>query len=292
MLGIRPRHLFFLVLICVLWAFNLVAVKTGLAQFPAVFFAFARLAILAALLAPLLRVHRGQMRPLITAAALCGAVSFGLLFYGISLTDDIAAVAIATQLGLPFTTLLSVLLLGEKVRWRRWLGVALSFLGVMIMGFEPQALGHGVALLFVTVSAFTGALGLIVMKRVVGVKPLELQAWFATASWPVLLMATLLLEKGQWQAVLQATPVAWAALAFVTLGSSLVAHTGYYYLIQRYPVSSVAPLTVLSPLFSVVFSVTLLGSALTGRLVLGGAITLLGVVIIAAREKKIIDTGG
>jgi O-acetylserine/cysteine efflux transporter len=80
-------------------------------------------------------------------------------------------------------------------------------------------------------------------------------------------------------------------LAYIVIASSLVAHTGYYYLVQRYPVSSIAPITVLSPIFAVLFAVALLGNRLTERLVLGGLITLTGVVVVAMREKKIIDTG-
>jgi O-acetylserine/cysteine efflux transporter len=208
-----------------------------------------------------------------------------------SLTDNVAAVAIASQLGLPFTTLLSVALLGEVVRWRRWLGVAMSFAGVMLMGFDPGVFTQGAALLWVSASAFVGALGLIAVKRVIGVRPVELQAWFAMASWPVLLSMTLMVETGQIQAVQNAGALAWMAVAYVALLSSLVGHTGYYFLIQRYPVSSVAPVTVLSPLFSVMFSITLLRTPLTPRLIAGGTVTLLGVLIIAAREKKIVDTG-
>jgi len=291
MTRIRPRDLGFLVVICLIWGFNLIAIESGLKEFPPVFFAFLRFMVLAVVLAPLLRLHRSQMGPLIVAAVLSGALNFGLLFYGMSLSDNVAAVAIASQLGLPFTTVLSVALLGEVVRWRRWLGVGMSFAGVLLMGFDPGMFAQGAALLWVSASAFVGALGLIAIKRVTGVRPVELQAWFAMASWPVLLVMTLMLERGQFAAVQNAGAVAWLSVAYVALLSSLVGHTGYYYLIQRYPVSSVAPVTVLSPLFSVMFSITLLRTPLTPRLVAGGIVTLLGVLIIAAREKKIVDTG-
>jgi O-acetylserine/cysteine efflux transporter len=61
--------------------------------------------------------------------------------------------------------------------------------------------------------------------------------------------------------------------------------------VQRYPVTSVAPITTLSPVFSVILSVILLGEVLSTRLVVGGVITLAGVVIITLRERRIVDTG-
>ncbi len=291
MKALRPKDLWFLVFICLLWGFNLIAVHAGLRGFPPILFAFLRFAMLALVLAPVLRLHRAQMGPLVIAALLCGGLNFGVLFYGMSLTDNVAAVAIASQLGVPFTTLLSIALLGEVVRWRRWLGIVLAFSGVVIMGFDPRLVHQGAALVLVIAASFVGALGTIAVKRLQGIRALELQAWFAMASWPALLLLTLWLEKGQLEAVRQAGVQSWLAVGYVTFLSSLVAHTGYYHLIQRYPVSSVAPLTVLSPLFSVMFSITLLGTALTPRLVGGGLVTLAGVLIISLREQKFADTG-
>ena len=60
---------------------------------------------------------------------------------------------------------------------------------------------------------------------------------------------------------------------------------------RRYPVTSVAPLTVLSPLFAVAFGVLLLDDRLSTRIVVGGACTLVGVLIITLRERRIADTG-
>jgi O-acetylserine/cysteine efflux transporter len=98
-------------------------------------------------------------------------------------------------------------------------------------------------------------------------------------------------ESGQVQAMQSASWAAWGALAFTILMASLVAHSGYYYLVQRYPITSVSPLTILSPLFGVLFGVTLLGDDLTPRIIAGGTMTLTGVVIIALREHKIVETG-
>ena len=66
---------------------------------------------------------------------------------------------------------------------------------------------------------------------------------------------------------------------------------GWYYLVSRYPVTSLSPLTLLSPLFGVFFGVTLLDDHLTPRMLVGGAMTLVGVLIVVVREKRLADTG-
>ena len=109
---------------------------------------------------------------------------------------------------------------------------------------------------------------------------------------PMLLLTTLRVEEPDFMQLFHdVTWKGWSALAFAAIGASLIAHTGYFHLVQRYPVTSVAPLTTLSPVFSVIFGVTLLGDPLSTQILLGGACTLVGVVIITVREKRIVDTG-
>ena len=285
------KDLAFLIVINAIWGLNLVASKIGVTAFPPIFFTALRFGSVALLLIPLLRVHRGQMTTLLLAAAFTGPASFALLFVGVRLVDDASMVAIASQMGVPFSTLLSVWLLGETIRWRRRLGIALAFAGILVIGLDPRAFAYWEGLLLVVASCLVGSFGLVFIKRLNDIRALELQAWIALAGSPVLLALSLLLESGQVQALQEAGLEDWLALAYTAVMSSLVAHTGWYYLLSRYPVTSLSPLTLLSPIFGVFFGVTLLHDQLTWRMLLGGAITLAGVLIVLVRERKLIDTG-
>jgi O-acetylserine/cysteine efflux transporter len=194
-------------------------------------------------------------------------------------------------MGVPFSTLLSVWLLGETIRWRRRLGIALAFGGIVFIGFDPRAFTYWEGLALVVLSCLVASLGLIFVKRLHDIKPLELQAWIGAVGGPTLLVLSMLTETNQFEGTLDADWRAWAALFFTTVMSSLVAHTTWYYLVSRYPVTSLSALTLLSPLFGVVFSVMLLHDQLTWRMLLGGAIALAGVFIVLMREKRLIDTG-
>jgi O-acetylserine/cysteine efflux transporter len=289
--SLHGRDLALLVGMNLIWGLNLVVSKIGVGEFAPIFFTAMRFGSLALFLLPMLRIHRGQMKNLLVAALLTGPLSFGLLFTGISRAQDASTVAIATQLGVPFSTVLSVWLLGEHIHWRRVLGIVLAFSGVVIIGFDPRVFAYRDGLGFVIASSFVAALGLIFVKRLSGVRPLELQAWIASVGGPVLLLMSLLLESGQRQSMLTASWKGWAALAFTAVLSSLVAHSAWYYLISRYPVTRLSPITLLSPLFGVFFGVTLLGDHLTARMLAGGAVTLAGVFIVVLRERRIVDTG-
>jgi O-acetylserine/cysteine efflux transporter len=288
---IETRDLALLLGMNLIWGLNLIASKIGVGQFPPIFFTALRFASLALFLIPMLRIHRGQMTYLAAAALLTGPTSFALLFTGIYLTEDASTVAIASQMGVPFTTLLSVWLLGERIRWRRTLGIALAFAGIVVIGFDPRVLAYWEGLVLVVGSCLVSSLGLIFLKRLHDIKPLELQSFVALVGGSLLLVMSFAFESGQVEAIRNATWQGWAALAFTTLLSSLVAHTAWYYLVARYPVTSLSPLTLLSPLFGILFGVTLLDDQLTVRMLVGGAVTLLGVLIVVVREKRLVDTG-
>jgi O-acetylserine/cysteine efflux transporter len=288
---IAGRDLSLMLWINLIWGLNLVASKWGVTAFPPVFFTALRFGFVALLLLPILRIPRGQLRPLLAAAVLSGPAAFAVLFIGVARVGDVSMVAIASQLSVPFSTLLSVWLLGERIRWRRWLGIALAFSGIVVIGLDPRAFAYWDGLLLVALSCVANSFGLIFIKRLQGVRPLQLQAWVAVIGAPVLLALSLVTETGQLQAVLAADARAWSALAYTAALSSLVAHTGWYYLLSRYPVTSLSPLTLLSPVFGVFFGVTLLHDQLTWRMLLGGVMTLVGVFIVLLRERKLVDTG-
>jgi O-acetylserine/cysteine efflux transporter len=284
------RHLWQLVLINAIWGFNIIAIKLCVDRFPPVFLSFLRFLIVGIAVWPWLRVRRGEMRWLLTAAICSGGLQFALMFAGVAESGSMSSVAITSQLGVPFATLLSVMLLGEQIHWRRWLGIGLAFAGVLVLGFSPEVLASPRGLLIIVLAAFIGALGLVAVKRVRDLEPLELQAWLAWASLPFLLPLTFALESGQLESLRQADLIDWSALLYSAVLASLFAHTAYFGLIRRYPVSSVAPVTVLSPVFSVLFSVLLLGDQLDWRMFAGGLMTLSGIAVIVTREGRPVAT--
>lgn len=289
--SLEDRHLALLIGMNLIWGLNLIASKIGVGQFPPIFFTALRFGSLALFLIPMLRIHRGQMVYLLAAVVLTGPATFALLFTGVYLVDDASSVAIASQMSVPFSTLLSVWLLGETIRWRRTLGIALAFGGIVIISFDPHVFAYWEGLALVVVSCFVASLGLIFVKRLRQIKALELQAWIAIVGGPMLLILSLMMESGQWQAVQTADWNGWTALFFTAVMSSLIAHTGWYYLVSRYPVTSLSPITLLSPLFGIFFGVTLLDDHLSARMLLGSAVTLAGVFIVVLREKRLVDTG-
>src|SRR6185369_9591435 len=128
-----------LALVCLVWASNNIVSKYVVSHLglPPLFYATVRFAIVALATLPwLLPMPRPRWR-LIAVAILMGGGNFALIFVGLK-TSTPSAVAVVSQLGVPITTLLSMLMLGEKIHWRRALGIALTFAGAMAVMWNPD----------------------------------------------------------------------------------------------------------------------------------------------------------
>ncbi len=277
-------HWLLMLAVNVAFGLNLVAAKYALFELPPLWFSALRFAIVLAVLAPFLRIHRGQMGVLVLVGFLMGTLHFALITSGLAFAEDVSTVAILTQLGVPFSTLLSVLFLGEVIRWRRWLGIGLSFVGVVIIGFDPRVFDYWPAVVLVVGSTMVAAAGLTLMKAKVKVDVFQLQGWLAVVACPSLLLMSLAVESGQFDATLTLSPLAIACVIFSALGASLLGHGGTYQLLRNYDLSLVSPLLLLATVFGVIFGVLLLDDVVTPRMIIGGVVTLAGALLITLRS--------
>lgn len=279
-----PQHLTLMMGVCIVWALTLVTAKIGLVDFPPFLFSGLRFLLVSLVLCPFARIFHGRMWTIFAIAMTAGGFQFAILYIGMQMTEDVSAVALAVQLGMPFSTLLSIIILKEQVKWRRWLGISLSFLGVMVVSFDPRVLAYLGGFSLGILAAFIGAFSSVLMKQLEDVGVFDLQFWIATFSWPMLFILSLVLEGNPIPVIAQATMSGWGTILFAAFCSSCFAHAGMYYLLQRYDVTVVSPLTLITTPIAVGVSVLFLGDVLTLRMALGGFVTLVGVAIISLRQ--------
>lgn len=280
------RDFLILMLVCVVWGLNAVVSKVVLVQgdIPPLLFAAGRFAVIIACVFPwILPVPRPLGRVLLVGL-LMGAGVFGLVFVGLQ-TSTPSSVGVVTQLGVPMITVMSYFMLGEKLDVRRGLGTLLAVAGALTVMWEPGGFALSTGLLFVAASALCGALGAILMKKITGVKALQFQAWVGLSSLPPVLAASLLFERGQVQAVTAHPGYFIGGILFTGLIVSVLAHTTYFSLIRRYDTNLLAPLTVVTPLLTVLFGVTLTGDPFGPKLAFGAALAVAGVLVIAVQPR-------
>lgn len=272
----------------VAWAMNVVVSKIAVSTLglPPLFYTVLRSVMVLVVLFPLLREVPQRLGLVLAIGFAVTGGSFGLQFVGLQ-TASPSAVGIVNLSGAPLTVLFAILFLGEKVRWRRGLGMALALGGVGLAIGAPSEAGDPVGLGFAFAGVFIGAFASVFVKRL-AVGAVALQAWAAVASLFVMLPATLLLEAGQWAAI-EAAPLAVAGcVVFAGLVVSVGAHSAYFRLFQAHDANLIVPLTLLTPLLTIAFGTWLTGDTIGWPLIIGGTMALAGVAIIVVRPSRTI----
>ena len=279
-----PRDLILVLLIAVAWAGNFLFSANALREIPPFLFTALRFALLALpLLYWLKRPAIGQWPRLIAVCLCIGVVHFGLSFAALKMAGNLSSPAIVLQSYVPMTALLAWAVLGERFAWRTGMAIALSFAGVLVLGFDPLVLERPLALLLMLVSALFLAIGTVLMKPLRGLDAYSQQGWTALVSVVPLLAISAMIEPGAFAQLREASWVGWFGVAYAAFVSSLLGHGLYYVLVQRHPIALVTPWLLLTPVFAVGLGIAFWGDRPGPLLLLGGVMVLGGVLIVALR---------
>lgn len=277
-------HLVLLVGVNAIWGFNFIAGKIGTVAFGPWLFTSLRFAIVLILLGAFIRPVPGQMIRIFAIAVSMGMLHYGIVFYSIYLAGSVSSVAIATQLTVPFSTILAIVFLNERVGWTRALAIVISFAGVVLIAYEPVDDTHVLALGLAVIGSVCIAIATILMRQLKGVGVFNLQAWIALYTTIVIGLLTWIIERPD-LSTLQAIPLQqfWTPI-YSGVGATIMGHGLLYFLLQKYPVNHVAPFITLATLFGIIFGIFFLDEQLTFKIIAGGCLTLTGVTIVAIRN--------
>lgn len=275
-------------LVMAIWGLNFVVAKWGLAEFPPLFLMALRFTLVAALLVPFTRVPRGKMLRIAALSVTLGSVHFPMMFTGLN-GIDAATASIAAQAQVPFSSLLAAVMFKDTLGWRRALGMAAAFAGVVVIAGEPRLAGSLTALLLILAASFAFAVASVQIKTIGAVDGFALNGWMALFATPQLLVLSFLLEDGQMPALASATLWGWGAILYMAVGVTIGAYGLWIPLLRRYPVNQTMPYLLTVPVFGVAAGVMLMGDPFTLRLVLGGLMTVGGVAFIVQKRPALVD---
>ena len=285
-----PRDFALLMAMCAVWAVNNIVSKyvvSGL-DVPPLFYAACRFVLVAACLIPFLRPAPRPIWRLMLTAVLMGGGNFGLMFVGLKYSTPSTA-AVVLQLGMPATLILSMIFLGERVRWRRGVGIALTFAGVLTVMWNPHGLAVSTGLMLVAAATLMSAVGVILTKQIENLRPITFQAWVGAVSVLPMALLSAIFEPGQVQIALAAGWPFLAAVVFSAVVVSLGAHTVYVTLLQKYEANLISALIQVTPLATIGLGVAILHDPFGPRLLIGSALTVIGVLIIALRSNQVMS---
>lgn len=285
----RTSHMALLILVSLIGGSNFLAIKFAVTEIPPVFASAMRFTIAGLILIPFLKIQPGRMRPLLFTALNMGAFNFILIYMGFARAGDVSTVAIVSQAVVPFSTILAVVLLKEHVGVWRVSGIAISLAGILVLGFDPRVFEYVDAVLLILAGVAAFSYGTIQMRQLGNVPAMAFMAWLSLIAASAQMLVSFILESGQIEALMSASPKALGGLLYTGAISTVVAHATFYYILQRNPVSRVMPFTVLAPVFAVILSIMVLGEVMSDRMVIGGLLAFAGVAVITFRNRREID---
>jgi O-acetylserine/cysteine efflux transporter len=281
-----PAHIAITLMVIVIWGMNFVAAKFALQVFPPLFLMALRFGAVGFALVWFAKRPTGMWRQFLVLSVTMGSLHFSLMF--VALTEVSASIAaIAVQLQVPFAAILAAIFFKDMLGWRRALGMALAFAGVVAIAFDPEAEASLVHLLMVIAACFVWAIGNIQVKQLERIDGVTLNAWLSLLAAPQLLLVSLMLESGQIQAIRAAGLLEWGSLAYMAVLVTVVGYGLWYYMIDKYATNQTMPFTLLIPVVGVFGGVFVLGEPMTLQIGLGGLITVVGVAIIVLRRPKL-----
>jgi O-acetylserine/cysteine efflux transporter len=284
---IPTRDLLLILVICTVWAGNFIAGASGMRHFsPFVFMIFRFVLVLLVVFPFIRRPPPGQWFRLLSVCFLIGGLHFTLMFWALSRSADVSSIAVVQQMYIPLAVVLAIVLMRERPGWKTLTATFLAFSGVLVIGFDPLVLNQVDVLAITLVSALLHALGSIYQRGIRGVGVLNFQAWTAIVGLPVLLASSLVIETGQLEMIRTAPWQAWVSVAYSALAASLVGHGLFFFLVQRHPVTAVLPYLQLTPVLAIAFGILIWGDRPGPRLLAGGALVILGILLITLRARS------
>lgn len=282
----KPKDLAIILLVNLLWASNFLAAKIGMEVFPPLFFTGLRFSMVILVMIPFVTLPHGYWLKLICVGFLMGVLHYALMFWGLSIAADISPVAIVNQTFVPFSAIMAVIFLKERIGWRRWTAIIMAFCGVMVIGFDPVMFNSPLSPILVTLASFFLSVNLVIVRTMPGIGPLNLTFWTAAIGMIPIFGLSFLFEDGHVAAVTSAGWEEWLAIGFSAIGATVIGHGLANYLIKHYPVSTIAPYYLLVPVFAIILGILFWGDIMTLELMIGGAMVMGGVAFITFRSRN------
>jgi O-acetylserine/cysteine efflux transporter len=315
-LGLRDALLALAVVF--VWGTNFVVVRLVLDVLPPLFFGALRFAFV---LVPALFVLR---RPAVGWGNLAlyglsvGAIQFGLLFIAMKGMISPGLASLVVQMQVFFTIAIALWRAGrhgptrgkpvgsEKLSARHFAGLVLALAGMGVIAANSGSHdGHGTTLTGLVLVLLAG-LGWAISNQAAREaaqdghargQPLNLLAyvvWSSLFALPALLALSLLIEGPAAIAagLARTHAVTWAAVVWQSVGNTMFGYSCWAILLARYPAATIAPLSLLVPIFGFAASALVLGEPLYGWKIAATGLILSGLAVITLWRPRKTELAG
>ncbi|MFI1648054.1 EamA family transporter [Streptomyces avidinii] len=290
----RPVHTALAVLVAAVWGFNFVVIEIGLDHFPPLLLSALR--FLVAALPAVFFVGRPKVawKWIVGVGIALGVAKFGLLFTGMDAGMPAGLSSLVLQVQAVFTAALAAVVLRERPGRVRVLGMAVALAGIAVAAVDGGTSGPVLGFTLVVAAAACWGVSNVLTRMAAPPHALNFMVWVCTVPVLPLLVLSLLLE-GPERDLAALRALDWSGVAvigYVAWVSTVFGFVAWSYLLRRYPASSVAPFSLLVPVFGMSSAALVLGESVSGLRWLAAVLLVGGVALTSLAPARAVNRTG
>ncbi|WP_345281568.1 EamA family transporter [Streptomyces gulbargensis] len=284
----RPAHLALAALVTALWGVNFVIIDLGLDHFPPLLFSALR--FLVAALPAVFFVGRPKVawKWIVGVGLALGVAKFGLLFTGMSMGAPAGLSSLILQVQAVFTAVFAFLALGERPGRVKLTGMAVALAGIGVAAIDEGASSSLTGFLLVIAAAVAWGVSNVLTRKAAPPDALNFMVWVSTVPVLPLLALSLLVEgpERDLAALRDLDPVGVGVIVFIAWVATVFGFGAWGWLLRRYPASSVAPFSLLVPVFGMSSAALFLGEGVSPLRWCAAALLVGGVALTSLTPKR------
>ncbi|WP_329313568.1 EamA family transporter [Streptomyces sp. NBC_01278] len=295
----RPVHTALAVLVAAVWGFNFVVIEIGLGHFPPLLLSALRFLVAALPAVFFVGRPKAAWKWIIAVGVALGVAKFGLLFTGMAAGMPAGLSSLVLQVQSVFTAVLASVVLRERPGRIRMAGMAVALAGIVVAAVDGGTSGPVLGFTLVVAAAACWGVSNVLTRKASPPDALNFMVWVCTV--PVLpLFALSLLLEGPERDLAALRGLDWSAAAvigYVAWVSTVFGFGAWNHLLRRYPASSVAPFSLLVPVFGMSSAALVLGEEVSGlrwvaALLLVGGVGMTSLAPTRAGTRTVAQGGG
>lgn len=289
-------------LIVFFWGTNFVVVRWGLSQLPPLLMAAIRFALVLFPAIFFLRKPNISWGTLALYGLCVGTGQFGLLYIAMNGFISPGMASVVMQMQVFFTIAVATWRTEETPRPHQMLGLAPALSGLVLIlmhngeDITPKGLVLVLAgaLCWAVSNQTTREAARVAAARGTPLNPLAYVVWASLFAMPGLLVASLLLEgpARDFLAVTSSSWTIWPTLVWQSAANTLFGYTMWAFLLSRYPAATVAPMSLLVPVFGIGASALVLHEPLPAWKLIACLLIMAGLAVnLLWRPRKVLVEG-
>jgi len=274
-------------LVPIFLGFGFVIAKPAFESFPPILLMGIRFMFAASILIWWFPIPRGYLKKIFIASFVANTLQYSITYSGLNLIDASAAVLLV-QTEVPFGVIFAYFMLKEKPTIRALVGIGIAFIGVYVLTGSPSLDGKIIGIGLTILGSAIWALGQVVVKPLSKeINPLALVAWLALFSGPILIFISAILDGNTISYLSNAKFDHWVIAIYIGLIMQPISYGCFYYVLKNNPLYKVLPIVTMGiPPTGLLAAIFLLGEKPTQELFTGGALIIVGVILIVFTKNK------